>query len=161
MSIIDQYRYLHEQGRFPGYSLRRQIPEIAELVKQYEAKTLLDYGCGKACCWLEEGADKAVGIMPTLYDPGVRGLSLRPQGRFDGVICTDVLEHCEDPEAVIAELIGYASKFLFLAISCKPSPSKKKLPDGRPLHICVHEPQWWRDRIKADIPVILRFDEAD
>jgi hypothetical protein len=26
------------------------------------------------------------------------------------------------------------------------------------LHITVHPPAWWRERIKADIPVILHFD---
>ena len=157
-SILEQYRYLHEQGRFPGYSLREHLPEIRRNVQAADAKTLLDYGCGKASCWLKEGADKLIGIMPTLYDPGVRGIDKKPVGKFDGVICTDVLEHCEDPEAVIADLVGYAEKFLFIAVSCLPSGPRKKLPDGRPLHICLHPPAWWRERIKADIPVILRFD---
>lgn len=156
--ILEQYRYLHDQGGFPGNSLRVHLPEIKSLVDKYEAKTLLDYGCGKAICWLQENAAKKVGIKPTLYDPGCRGLDKKPQGKFDGVICTDVLEHCEEPEKVIAELIGYATKFLFIDVSCQHSPKKKKLPDGRPLHISVHPPAWWRERIKADIPVILRFD---
>jgi hypothetical protein len=157
-SIIEQYRYLHDQGRFEGHSLRDHLPEIKRLVQEHEAKTLLDYGCGKAICWRKE--DHGIGITPTLYDPGVRAWDKKPEGRFDGVICTDVLEHCEEPEKVIAELIGYASKFLFIAISCIPSAPKKKLPDGRPLHICIQSPDWWRARIKADIPVVLRFDEA-
>lgn len=158
-SIIQQYRYLHEQGRFPGFSLREHIPEIAEMVKTHEAKTLLDYGCGKASCWLQEGADKEVGIMPALYDPGYEPLSKRPSGKFDGVICTDVLEHCEDPDWVIADIKSFATKFIFLAISCLPSGPRKKLPDGRPLHICVKPPAWWRERIKEEgVPIILRFD---
>lgn len=157
-SIIEQYRYLHSNGWFPGFSLRRHIPELAELVRKHEAKTLLDYGCGKASCWLKEGAVRDVGLKPALYDPGWKDFAKRPAGPFDGVVCTDVLEHVEDPEAVIADILGYATKFALIAISCKPSPPKKKLPDGRPLHIQVHEPQWWKDRIKADFPVYLRFD---
>jgi hypothetical protein len=155
--IIEQYKYLHQQGRFPGFSLREHIPEITRLVKEHDAKTLLDYGCGKASCWLKEGAIEKVGVRPTLYDPAVSGLSKKPTGQFDGVICTDVLEHCEEPEKVIAELVGYATKFLFVDVSCQRS-GHKKLPDGRPLHITVHPPAWWRERIKADIPVILHFD---
>lgn len=161
MNIIEQYRYLHDQGRFPGYSIRRQIPDIARLVKETESTSLLDYGCGKALCWLEEGGIQKVGLTPTFYDPGVRKYSKKPEGQFDGVVCTDVLEHVEDPEAVIAELIGYARKFLFLAISVKESGPRKKLPDGRPFHICVHPPEWWRERIVAPhLRLELRFDEA-
>lgn len=156
--IIEQYKYLHlQEGRFVGNSLGQHIPEIKKLVQQYDAKTLLDYGCGKARHWIEGDAAKEIGIMATLYDPAVRRRDKKPVGKFDGVICTDVLEHCENPEKEIAELIGYATKFLFIDVSCIEA-GHKKLPDGRPLHISVHPPAWWRERIKAEIPVILHFD---
>lgn len=160
-SIIEQYRYLHDQGRFEGHSLRRHLPDIAKLVQETGAETLLDYGCGKAICWRKEKAAQVFNMpQPTLYDPGIRSHK-RPVGQFDGVICTDVLEHVENPEEVISWLIGYARKFLFLSISVKESGPKKKLPDGRPFHICVHPPEWWRERISAPhLRVELRFDEA-
>jgi hypothetical protein len=160
VSLIGQYRVLHQGGNcFDGASLRKHLPDITKLVKETGAASLLDYGCGKAVCWRREQAADKFGIPnPTLYDPAVSGFNTKPEGQFDGVICTDVLEHVEDPEPVIAGLIGYATKFLFLAISCKPS--KKKLPDGRSVHISVHPPEWWREKIKTDLRLELRFDEA-
>lgn len=34
----------------------------------------------------------------TLYDPGYEPYSTLPVGDFDGVICTDVLEHCPEED---------------------------------------------------------------
>jgi len=62
------------------------------------------------------------------------------------VICTDVLEHVENPVEVVGELVGYATKFLFCTISCRPSDPKKKLLDGRGLHISLYHPDWWREQ---------------
>lgn len=154
------YRQAHASGLwFHGTAIKGHVPEIAKLVKKHDAKTLLDYGCGKARYWREHKIHRDMGIeMPTLYDPGVKGYDKKPVGKFDGVICTDVLEHVANPEEVIAEILGYATKFAFLAISCQPSPPKNKFPDGTPFHVSVYPPAWWRERIKADYPVILRFD---
>ena len=44
----------------------------------------------------------------TCYDPGYEPHSRLPQGKFDGVLCTDVLEHCpqDDLEWIVGELFG-------------------------------------------------------
>jgi hypothetical protein len=86
-----------------------------------------------------------------------------PEGsKFDGVICTDVLEHVENPDEVLDELFGYADRFLFMTISCRPSNENKKLLDGRGLHISVFPPHWWRERIalrtRDGLLVETRFD---
>ena len=139
------------------------IPEIIELVRQYSADTYLDYGCGKAEQYLKYGLKDRLGVkLVSLYDPGanVAGVSnTKPLGKFDAVVCTDVLEHVENPEEVISELIGYARKFLFCSISCKPSKPSKRLPDGRPVHITLHPPEWWNQILYSrDLPIFVRYD---
>lgn len=170
-SIIEQYRQLHEKGIwFKGTAIKGYIGVIGDLIKRTGAKTLLDYGCGKAMFYLERKVHEDWGVpLPYLYDPGFHkvGHTIHreppPKGMvFDGVICTDVLEHVENPEEVLDELFAYANKFLFLTISCMPSDPKKKLPDGRGVHISIFPPEWWRERIakrcRGGLVVETRFD---
>lgn len=171
LSVIEQYRLLHEKGVwFKGTAIKGYTGDIAHLVQETQSKTLLDYGCGKAMYWLERKIHEEMGVpLPYLYDPGVVKhnhpiKSVKPPAgsAFDGVICTDVLEHVENPEEVLGELFAYATKFLFMTISCRPSNDKKKLPDGRGLHISVFPPEWWRERIagldRSGLIVETRFD---
>lgn len=147
MDLIDQYRAMHEAGHFAGHSLKQHIPEIAALVEKHEAKTLLDYGCGKGYQYAEGVHDAWGGVMPTLYDPAVPWLAERPEGRFDGVICTDVLEHLDNPESVIRDIFSFAGKFAFFSVCTRPA--RKKLPDGRNCHLTVKPEDWWLDLIAA------------
>lgn len=146
-----QYREFHRLNPrlSRGLSIMPHVDDIAALVRDTGAKTLLDYGCGKGAQYSEAKVhERWGGIMPTRYDPGIGEFSEYPSGEFDGVICTDVLEHVEDPDHVLGELFRLACKFVFLSISCVPSKKGKVLPDGRPLHIQVHPPEWWRPKIE-------------
>lgn len=153
MNLCDQYKLMHEQGAFKGYSLLPHVDDIAKLVKKYNAKTLLDYGCGKGLQYTEKNAHEAWGgIMPTLYDPHVEEYSIEPDyevQEFDGLICTDVMEHLETEEEAI-NLLDYIfavpDKFLFVTICTRDA--KKKLPDGRNCHTLVRPDVWWMDRIE-------------
>lgn len=110
---------------------------------------MLDYGCGKGLQYTEDRMHDAWGgIMPTLFDPGVPGLDELPEGTFDAVICTGVLEHIPGPEIVgtIERLAYYTNKWAFISIGC--SPSKKMLPDGRGVHVTLKAEQWWLDKLR-------------
>lgn len=143
-SLIPAYAALHARGMFPGMSMRRYVIRITELVMESGAKTLLDYGCGAGKQYTEECYHVFWNIMPTLYDPAVPKFSNRPRGQFDGVICTDVLEHVPIDELgeVIADLVGYARLWSFIAVCCRPSDSKR-LPDGRDVHVTIRPQEWW------------------
>lgn len=137
MDLIEQYQQLHREGKFTGASLVPHIPAIKQTIKRFNCRTLLDYGCGKA----EFHPDW--GIPATLYDPGVPIFDTKPQGLFDLVICTDVLEHLEEDQVsdVLDEIFGYATRAVFLTICTRPA--KKKLPDGRNCHLTVQPREWW------------------
>mgnify|MGYP001607418816 CR=1 FL=1 len=75
--------------------------------------------------------------------------SERPFGAVDGVICSDVMEHVPEGQvdSVLAEIFGYATKFVALSISFKPS--KKRLDDGREVHCTLRPPEWWDEKLRA------------
>jgi len=108
--------------------------------------TALDYGCGKGTL-----AEAFPNLKWSEYDPGIPGKDVIPEGRFDLVTCTDVLEHVEPPllETVIESLVAKTSKVLFLDIACYPTG--KLFGEGpyfgQDLHLIVESPEWWRKTI--------------
>lgn len=132
---------------------------VAELVRQWKPRNLLDYGSGKGKQYSEKRVhDRWGGLEPTCYDIGVPEFRRRPEGKFDGVICCDMMEHIDpaDVDAVLADIFGYATEsrddgnpsFVYLYISCVPSKGKV-LPDGRNVHLTVQPPEWWERKIAA------------
>ena len=127
--------------------------------------SVLDYGCGKAKLYdiaeLEtpdgktlRGLKEIWGVNEiTLYDPGYEPYSQLPSGTFDGVICSDVLEHCpeEDIDWIIDELFAFADLYLICTIACYPAT--KFLPNGENAHITLKKPGWWIDKIQMLSPV--------
>lgn len=160
MDYAAAYGEMHENAKlFPGNSIRPYKHRVAELVAKYEPERLLDYGCGKGYQYLAHRVHEAWGgLLPHCYDIGVRQLSDRPTGLFDGIICTDVLEHIEEQDlaTVLADIALLANvgrpqgAFIFFVISCRPS--RKRLPDGRDVHVTVRAPEWW--------DTLLRFYRA-
>lgn len=147
MKLLNEYRKLHEQGKFPGMSLLPFVPEIAELVVEFKARRLLDYGCGMGRQYTRERAHVVWGVgMPTLYDPAVAQFSVKPVGRFQGVICTDVLEHVPESEldAVVREIAGHAKLWAFISVCCRPS-KHIRFEDGRNVHVTVKPFAWWQE----------------
>ena len=161
------YRAMHEQGEvflcvppeetFPGKSLPPQAARIKRLIEQTGAQTLLDYGSGKGLQYgpinFKDGTGRH---WPSIidywdidevvcYDPCYAPFSRLPEGRFDGVISTDVLEHCpeQDVEWIVDELFGYATRFVFANVACYPA--QKRLPNGENAHCTIKPAEWWVD----------------
>lgn len=173
MDYAAVYGEIHKnRKRFPGHSLRPYVNRIAQLVERHQPERLLDFGAGKGRQYTEDRAhEKWGGLMPVLYDVGLPEFAQRPEGRFGGVICTDVLEHIErdDLQAILDDLISYTDEggFLFLVIACRPA--NKKLPDGRNMHVTIEPPSWWVDLIldrlnesgRIDFNLQIEFDLGD
>jgi hypothetical protein len=151
--MADQYGILHTQGKFPGRYPKKYSKKIHVLIEDTGSKYLLDYGCGKGHSYTRKQVHMQWGVpRPTLYDPYYLPFSRRPKGKFDGVICTDVMEHIpeKDVDDVLADIFGYANKFVFLSIDTKPA--KKELPNGKNAHCTVKPEQWWLDIISKHRP---------
>lgn len=173
-NYADHYTKLHDakDGKYFGGKVADPAL-VVTLVEQCRPRTLLDYGCGKGKQYTEKRThDRWGGLMPTLYDIGVKEFRAKPEGKFDGVICCDMMEHIhpEDVDTVLADVISYAGRdddglaFVYLYISCVPSKGKR-LADGRNVHLTVQPPEWWNDKLKAyarrNLIIVTGYDTDD
>jgi hypothetical protein len=169
--LVEQYQLMHLNGEthlgippeqtFPGQSLPKEAPRIKRLIKLTGARTILDYGAGKGQQYLPlRITDEAERIdYPDIrsfwgvddircYDPGYQPFTQLPAGKFDGVICTDVLEHCpeEDVPWILEELFVFADKFVYANVAC--FPARKRLPSGGNAHCTIKPVRWWEEQLE-------------
>tara|TARA_B100002003_G_scaffold248510_1_gene282483 strand:- start:182 stop:940 length:759 start_codon:yes stop_codon:yes gene_type:complete len=145
---------------YPGKSLWPFLGFIHSLCRRHNIETLLDYGAGKGMqytnlCVKEAGKLKVYpsvpkywGVNVTCYDPANPRFNILPEGRFDAVISTDVLEHCpeEDLRWIIGEFFAKAKKCVFANIACYPAQTI--LPNGENAHATIKPPEWWQSLVE-------------
>ena len=164
--LTEQYEQMHREGfegknlapeqTFAGASLSGHVSRVGKMISTLDAKTVLDYGSGKGILYRTDIDAKAEADRPhpkpreiwgideiTCYDPGVPEFSEFPSGTFDGVICSDVLEHVpeEDIGWFVDGLFALADKFVFAFASCYAA--EKTLPNGENCHVTLKPPEWW------------------
>jgi len=152
--LLDQYHRMHREGNpakgvsatamFDGMSLPRQVHRIKALIDKTGARTILDYGSGKGAQYEANRIQRYWGVSAIrCYDPGHEPFTALPEGKFDGVVCTDVLEHCpeEDLGWIVEELFALAQRFVFANVAC--FPALKTLPNGENAHCTVRTVAYW------------------
>ncbi|HLL27780.1 MAG TPA: hypothetical protein VKT73_09040 [Xanthobacteraceae bacterium] len=182
--LLVHYAQMHRKGNtgqtnspertYAGGSLRRHLPAIRALARRTGAKSLLDYGSGKGILYKQRNLALASGeIIPSVaeylgvekivcFDPGVPEFSAFPSEKFDGVVSTDVLEHCpeEDIPWIVELMFTTGKKFIFANVASYPAA--KTLPNGENAHCTQRPPAWWSDLLRgisARHPgVIYRFE---
>jgi len=163
--LLSLYKQMHELGErdagrpaertYAGLNCLPQADHIRALVLRMGARTLLDYGSGKGRQYEQREVRGYDGnTYPNLqtywgvdsitcYDPAYVQFSTLPQRTFDGVISTDVLEHCpeEDLPWIIDEIFSLARVFVFANVACYPAG--KRLATGENAHCTLRSPEWW------------------
>ena len=139
---------LHRHPRGFGASGHRWVDkkDIPDIIKKYKIRSLLDYGCGRGTLWKalnEKRHGIAARLRYTGYDPCLPGHDKLPEGKYDLITCTDVLEHIEPEflDNVLGHIFSLASKIVFFNISLVEA--NKVLPDGRNAHLIIKPKEWW------------------
>ena len=135
---------------FTGQSLVNLICPIGNVLANMDCKTVLDYGCGKGMIQAYYHVDELWRVAYTGYDPCVPKFAKKPTGKFDAVICTDVLEHVPEPdlsEWVLDEVFGYANKIVFVKVPTYLAD--RSLPNGENCHCTIQPQEWWESTLKA------------
>lgn len=117
-------------------------------------RTILDFGCGKGTMkkYIEDHFRGKRDLEIYEFDPGIPGKDVMPEGPFDMVMSSDVLEHVEPHllDDTIKQLEGLTRWVMCHDIAC--SPTGKTFGEGpyigQDLHLIVEEPSWWRKRFK-------------
>lgn len=152
----------------------RGLDVVIDLVARTKPRNLLDYGSGKGRQYsVMRLHERWGGLRPVCYDVGVPALAARPEGKFDGIICSDVMEHIDpaDVDEVLADIFGFASRrrssaqsFVYLRISCVLSRGKV-LQDGRNVHLTIEPPPFWEDKLarfrRSGLIIETRYETAD
>tara|TARA_R110000824_G_scaffold196011_2_gene379005 strand:- start:269 stop:784 length:516 start_codon:yes stop_codon:yes gene_type:complete len=158
----DQHGMIFE--RFTGQSLTPHVQKIKNLIDKHNCSTILDYGCGNALEYLHKKTHELVwNVSAVLYDPNHPQYNKLPDDEFDGVVCTDVMEHIPEPcvASVLDKIFSRSKKFVFFNISVRKAA--KTLPNGENAHITVKPTEWWGNMIKKSntkgIEVIVEYDK--
>lgn len=154
-SLVHHYRDMAAGGQsFRGLSILQHRELIGKLIRRHRARTVLDFGCGAGDAYRQpHRLFKDWGLRwtaITLYDPAFEEHDRKPVGRFDAVLCSDVLEHVpeEEVDAFIDTLFGHARVLLWASVCCRPA--KKTLPDGETnLHCTLRPFDWWSEKFAA------------
>lgn len=147
-----EYKKLHKNGRY-GISSERIVNKIQQHRPPVKVVRALDYGSGQS------NLLEMMKIQdPVMYDPNVVGRDTKPEGVFDWVICTDLLEHIPEDELdeVLEELFNYGTHF-FLIIAT--APAAQRLSNGDNAHCTVHNEAWWNAKIAPYMTGFKRIDD--
>ena len=160
--VIKEYKLFHKKGiknqpgfsTFLGYSLTRWIIKLHDIIKKNNCNSLLDFGCGKAFLYKNKFkiGNKEFNTLSDLwgindiylYDPGVDEYAKYPEKKYDGIICTDVVEHIPELDVLnfIDDLFKLSNKFVFIVIATRPA--SKQFKDGRNIHLCLKTEDKWK-----------------
>ena len=145
VTISEDYRAQNaELHQRPGYgsSGHLWLGHVLELCEAVNARSLIDYGCGKGTLGRYL---KPFGIKYTPYDPAT--FPKRPKEPADIVVALDVLEHIEPDTLnnVLDDMHALGTKLFFAVVSTRPAT--KTLQDGRNAHLIVEDWWWWKKHL--------------
>lgn len=154
MNIAKQYRKMAATGEhFRGLSILQHVDQIGELVERHHSTRLLDYGCGAGDQYRapHNVHDRWHVPRPALFDPAFRH-DKPPRSTYQGVICTDVLEHLpsDQVQALLRRLLMLAEDWVFASVCCRLA--RKTFPNSeKNLHLTVEPLAWWEAQLREAI----------
>lgn len=149
------WRHAPYRSNSPG---ERRCEAIVTRLAPSAGASLLDFGVGTgrlAHALQERGLDvRGIDIAANCLDDGVAvPLYVAPLWDLAGVqaadygVCCDVMEHIPPGrvEAVLSEVSQHVRRACYWHISSDPDAFGTTI--GKPLHLTVQPPEWWRERL--------------
>lgn len=146
------------------FFLRNFLQTLVALAKPLKAKAVLDVGCGEGFT-LARLRDEKIGKILEGVDVVKEALrvskKLHPDiscktgniyrlkykdNSFDIVICTEVLEHLQNPLHAFRELLRVSKKYILVSVPNEPWFTMQRILRGKNiLHLGAHPEhvQWW------------------
>jgi len=160
-------KFQKENTSWGGDDCKNYHNQIRYLMMKYNAKTVLDYGCGKGRQYEEfvsYGLPEYQVSEPMTFDtrisaesvykfdPCVEKFDIEPLGQqFDAVICTQVLGSIPDDDLgwLKDKLMNYATKFVFIGLHnpTKPPKLKKRMYNSTYLSY-DRSVEWYQEQFK-------------
>jgi len=146
--LIEQYTIYHRHRSDKRCEIRiKDLEFISKLNEKYNFESVLDYGCGHGKQYTVNGYHYRMKIPRFgLYDIAYPDWKVLPEGKFDLVICTDVLEHIPEGELLdeaLHNIFNKANKYVYLKIST--IPAVQVLSNGQNAHCTLKSFQEWSD----------------
>lgn len=134
-AALEASKKVHKTKAFTGKFLRPHAAFIGEIIKRLGCATVLDYGCGKGQQyeWVIPSTGQTIeqmwGVSVTKFDPAYPPFAERPKGKFDLVICTQVLGTIPIPDMpwVVKDMMGFATKAVY--VSERLGEARKEIAD--------------------------------
>jgi ubiquinone/menaquinone biosynthesis C-methylase UbiE len=149
MQQTSNYKKNTTANPIPRFFLNNFYTVLLDEVRKLKPKSILDVGCGEG---FTLNKIKQANICKKLYgieflDVAIAlGKKIHPtipirkadiykipykDNSFDLVICTEVLEHLEDPEKALLELKRVSSKYLILSVPNEPLFTIQRILRGK------------------------------
>jgi hypothetical protein len=151
---LSEQKRLHELYNNYGTASISHAPNIIEILKNNNLKSICDYGAGKMNLKkaMHENGYKNFEYFP--YDPVFPEYGKPSMSEL--VCCIDVMEHIEEEfiENVLNEIRDITINLAYFSIAT--TPAKKILSDGRNAHITLKPERWWLIKLcsRFDIKVL-------
>lgn len=136
---VQQYQEMHAKAY--GTSAHLYFEQISSFILRNKSfASILDFGCGRSDMVAHFWRDGSRRIAK--YDPAIPDYQDMPPGKFDLVLCTDVMEHIPmmDVDRVFEQIKSKSDNVIF-TISLRPA--RAKLPDGRNAHVTLLSVEEW------------------
>jgi 2-polyprenyl-3-methyl-5-hydroxy-6-metoxy-1,4-benzoquinol methylase len=134
------YQEIHASRHYGSSSAELHLDAVAEIVRDLQPASILDYGCGRSDLVAHFWRDGERRIAR--YDPAIPTFKSMPAGVFDLIFCCDVLEHI--PMSGVDRVLGEVrQKGATAVFTISTKLARAKLPDGRNAHVTLLTRSEW------------------
>ena len=151
---------INEKSVFDGGGIQLIYDELEYELDKRGSGTVLDFGSGTGVHWTKKvriPGQRELQTASEFFGPRLRGFyrydpahpeyCIKPIGKFDIIMCTEVLEHIPTDELpeLLTEMKSYLTDDGVVILTIPKGLSNNAFPDGKNLHITLMETKEWNE----------------